>query len=291
MRDREPTIRSRELGEGLRRAMEQAGLDQKGAAEKLGWSQSRVSRLLSGKRGGTEVDVSAFLAVVELTGAERDRLLGICREQNVPGWLQQHGTRLPQQLRTLIDHENKAVTIDDFQATVVPGLLQTTDYARALIREVGLIPADEIEDRVAARLGRQSLFGRERPARFTFFIHEFVLRLPVGGPAVMLEQLQHLLRKATRPYLTLQVVPAALGGHAAAAGSFTLLEFAEFRPVAYLESETASLFLEGSEEIAAYRRILALLAETALGERQSTELIATLASDLYADREDHHDRA
>jgi predicted XRE-type DNA-binding protein len=84
MRDREPTIRTRELGEGLRRAMERAGLDQKGAAEKLGWSQSRVSRLLSGKRGGTEV-----------TGAERDRLLGMCREQNTPGWLQQHGTRLP----------------------------------------------------------------------------------------------------------------------------------------------------------------------------------------------------
>ncbi len=290
MRDREPTIRSRELGEGLHRAMEQAGLDQKGAAQKLGWSQSRVSRLLSGKRGGTEVDVSAFLAVVQVTGAERDRLLGICREQNIPGWLQQHGTRLPQQLRTLIDHENKALTIDDFQATVVPGLLQTTDYARALIREIGMIPAGEIEDRVAARLGRQSLFGRERPARFTFFIHEFALRLPVGGPAVMVEQLQHLLRKAARPYLTLRVVPAALGGYAAATGSFTLMEFAEFRPVAYLESETTSLFLEMTEEIAAYRRILGLLAGTALGERESTELIATLASELYADREDHHDR-
>ena len=290
MRDREPTIRTRELGEGLRQAMDQAGLDQKGAAQKLGWSQSRVSRLLSGKRGGTEVDVSAFLAIVQVTGAERERLLGICREQNIPGWLQQHGTRLPQQLRTLIDHENKALTIDEFEPTLVPGLLQTTDYARALIREIGMTPANEIEDRVAARLGRQSLFGREHPARFTFFIHEFVLHLPVGGPAVMLEQLQHLLRKATRPYLTLRVVPAALGGHAAAAGAFRLMEFAEFRPVAYLESQTASLFLEKPEEIAAYRRILGLLAETALGERESTKLIATLATELYADREDHHDR-
>lgn len=290
MRDREPTIRSRELGEGLHRAMQQAGLDQKGAAQKLGWSQSRVSRLLSGKRGGTEVDVSAFLAVVEVTGAERDRLLGICREQNIPGWLQQHGTRLPQQLRTLIDHENKAVTIDAFEPTVVPGLLQTTDYARALIREVGTTPADEIEDRVAARLGRQSLFGRERPARFTFFIHEFVLRLPVGGPAVMFEQLEHLLRRATRPYLTLRVVPAALGGYAAAAGSFRLMEFAEFRPVVYLESQTTSLFLEKPEEIAAYRSILGLLAGTALSEGESVELIATVATELYADREDYDDR-
>jgi transcriptional regulator with XRE-family HTH domain len=290
MRDREPTIRSRELGEGLHRAMRQAGLDQKDTAQKLGWSQSRVSRLLSGKRGGTEVDVSAFLAVVQVTGAERDRLLGICREQNIPGWLQQHGTRLPQQLRTLIDHENKALTIDAFEPTLVPGLLQTTDYARALIREAGTIPAGEIEDRVAARLGRQSLFGRERPARFTFFIHEFVLRLSVGGPAVMFEQLEHLLRKATRPYLTLRVVPAALGGHAAINGAFRLMEFAEFRPVAYLESETSSLFLEKPEEIAAYRRILGLLAQTALSEGQSAELIATLATGLYADREDYDDR-
>ena len=290
MRDREPTIRSRELGEGLHRAMRQAGLDQKDTAQKLGWSQSRVSRLLSGKRGGTEVDVSAFLAVVEVTGAERDRLLGICREQNIPGWLQQHGTRLPQQLRTVIDHENKAVTIDAFEPTLVPGLLQTTDYARALIRQAGTIPAGEIEDRVAARLGRQSLFGRERTARFTFFIHEFVLRLPVGGPAVMFEQLEHLLRRATRPYLTLRVVPAALGGHAAINGSFILMEFAEFRPVVYLESETSSLFLEKSEEIAAYRRILGLLAQTALSEGQSAELIATLATGLYADREDHDHR-
>ncbi|MBV9161775.1 MAG: helix-turn-helix domain-containing protein [Pseudonocardiales bacterium] len=290
MRDREPTIRSRELGEGLRRAMERAGLDQKGAAQKLGWSQSRVSRLLSGKRGGTEVDVSAFLAVVQVTGAERDRLLGICREQNTPGWLQQHGTRLPQQLRTLIDHENKAVSIDVFEPTLVPGLLQTTDYARAQTREGGMIPAEEIEDRVAARLGRQGLFGRERPARFGFFIHEFVLRLPVGGPAVMREQLAHLVRKATRPYLSLRVVPAALGGYAAVAGSFTLMEFAEFRPVVYLEAETTTLFLEKPEEIAAYRRILGSLARTALGERESTELIATLATELYADREDHDDR-
>jgi len=106
MRDREPTIRSRELGEGLRRAMERAGLDQKGMASLLDWSQSRVSRLLSGKRGGTEVDVSAFLAVTQVTGPERDRLLRICREQNTPGWLQQHGSRLPKQLLTLIDHEN-----------------------------------------------------------------------------------------------------------------------------------------------------------------------------------------
>ena len=192
---------------------------------------------------------------------------------------------------TLIDHENIAVAINDFEQTMVPGLLQTGDYARALISEAGTVPADEIDDRVAARLARQSLFSRDHPARFTFYLHEFVLRLPIGGPAVMADQLQQLERISLRPYLTLRVMPAALGGHAAINGSFRLMEFAEFKPVAYLESETSCLFLEKPVEITAYQGILGALAETALGEGESRELIATLATELSADREDHDDRA
>ncbi|MDQ3989779.1 MAG: DUF5753 domain-containing protein [Actinomycetota bacterium] len=249
-------------------------------------SPSWVSRLVSGKRNVTAVQVSAFLAVCRAPSAERDRLLELCEDQHTPGWLQQHGSRLPLQLVTLIDHENIAVTISEFESTVVPGLLQTGDYTSALIREAGTLPAEEIDDRVAARLARQSLFSRDRPARFTFYLHEFVLRLPVGGPAVMADQLDLLERMSRRPYLTLRVVPAALGGHAAINGSFRLMEFAEFKPVAYLESETSSVFLEKPVEIAAYRDILTLLAETALGEGESRKLIATLATELYADREE-----
>ncbi|HKR52454.1 MAG TPA: helix-turn-helix transcriptional regulator [Pseudonocardiaceae bacterium] len=291
MRDREPTIRSRELGEGLRRAMERAGLNGKQAAHLLGWSPSWVSRLLSGKRGGSEVDIAAFLGVCRVKSSERDRLLALCQEHHTPGWLQQHGSRLPKQLVTLIDHENKAVTIDDFQAIVVPGLLQTGAYARELISRSGNVPAGEVDERVAARLARQSLFNRDRGTRFTFYVHEFVLRTPVGGPVVMSDQLHHLLRMSVRSFITLRVVPVSLGAHAAMAGSFKLMEFAEFRPVTYLESTTSSLFLERPEETAAYRSILGALAETALGEQESRELIATVATELYADREDDDDRA
>jgi transcriptional regulator with XRE-family HTH domain len=291
MPHREPTIRSRELGDGLRQAMEQAGLNGKQAARLLGWSPSFVSLLLSGKRGASEVDIAAFLGVCRVKGPERDRLLALCREQDNPGWLQQHGSRLPKQLVTYIDHENKAVSISDFQAMIMPGILQTGEYARALLRRSGTVPGSEIEDRVAARLARQSLFSRDRPPRFVFFVHEFVLRLPVGGPLVMYDQLHHLLRVSTRSYLALRVVPAALGGHAGSAGSFTLMEFAEFKPVAYLESETSSLFLERPEEITAYRSVLGALANTALGEEESRELIATVATGLFADREDHDDHA
>jgi transcriptional regulator with XRE-family HTH domain len=290
MPHREPTIRSRELGDGLRQAMEGAGLTGKQAARTLGVSPSFVSMLLSGKRGTSELDIAAFLGACGVKGPERDRLLALCREQDTPGWYQQHGSRLPKQLVTLIDHENKAVAISDFQPMVVPGLLQTAEYARALIRETGNAPPGEVDDRVAARLARQSLFSRDRPAAFAFYLHEFALRLPVGGLAVMVEQLHHLLRMSRRSYLMLRVVPAALGGHAGIAGPFKLMEFAEFKPVVYLDSETACLFLEKPEEIAAYRRILAALAETALGEGKSRELIAALATELCADREEHDDR-
>ncbi len=291
MQDREPTVRSRELGEGLRRAMPHAGLTGTQVAKLLNLSPSWVSRLISGKRKVTAVQVSAFLAVCQAPNAERERLLELCEDQHTPGWFQQHGSRLPLQLVTLIDHESKAVTISGFEPMLVPGLLQTGDYACALLKEAGRVSADGIDDRGAARLARQSLFSRECPAKFTFYLHEFVLRLPVGGPAVMADQLDHLERMSLRSYLTLRVVPAALGAHAATAGSFILMEFAQFKPVAYLESEPSNVLLDKPVEIAAYQSILATLAETALGERESRELIATLGTELYPDREDHDDRA
>ncbi len=266
--------------------MRRAGVSGSEIGRKLGWSQSRVSRILTGKRGGTEMEVVSILAICEVKGDERERLIRLARDQATPGWLQQHGDRLPKQLRTLIDHEDKAVSIGQFQPVVVPGLLQTGDYARELMTETGNAPADEIEDRVAARLARQSLISRRPPVQFDFFVHEFVLRLPIGGRAVMSDQLHHLLRLSVRPQVAIRVVPAAVGGHPAIAGQFEFMEFAEFKPVVYLDTETSCLFLEEPVEIAAYRRVLRGLANRALDEGQSRELIASLATELYPSGED-----
>lgn len=148
------------------------------------------------------------------------------------------------------------------------------------------VPSEE----VAARLARQNLFSRDRPARFTFYLHESALRTPVGGRAVMREQLHHLMRMSTRGYLTLRVVPFSRGAHAAMTGAFRVMEFAEYKPVVYLESETSCLFLEKPEEIIAYRNILGALAEAALGEGQSREFVASVATQFYGNREDHDDR-
>jgi transcriptional regulator with XRE-family HTH domain len=249
MHDREPTIRSRELGDGLRKAMEYAGFTASGMARELGWSPSRVSRLLSGRRGGSGFDVAAFLAVCGVRGREHARLMALTVDHERPGWHQQHGSTLPKQVRTLIDHEKNSTAISDFQAIVVPGLLQTGDYARAVMKRSANFPAEEIEDRIEARLARHSLISRDRPPRFTFYVHEFVLRTPVGGTEVMSDQLHSLIRISVRPYITLRVVPVELGAHAAMASSFTLLDVRDFKPIVYLESATSSLFLETPIEV------------------------------------------
>jgi transcriptional regulator with XRE-family HTH domain len=282
MKDREPTIRSRELGEALRHAMKEAGFTASQMARQLDWSPSRVSRLFSGKRGGSSLDVSAFLGVCGVRGPEKERLLNLALDQHRPGFLQPH---LPTQLRTLINHENKAVAIREFQFNLIPGVLQTDAYIRALHLEAGLIPEEEIDDRVRAKLGRQNLLSRS-DLSFTFYVHEFALRLPIGGSVVMSEQLHKLLRMSVRPNLTLRVVPASVGGHAAIAGSFRLMEFKAIPPIVYLDSETSGLFLELPIEIRAYKNILTALDTTALPEGQSREFITRVAVELYAEDPD-----
>jgi hypothetical protein len=281
------TIRGRELGEALRLAMERAELNGRRTAQLLGWAESKVSRLLSGQIKLPESDVSAILAILHVKGKERDRLLNLAREQHMPGWLQQHGSNLPEQLKTLVDHESKATSITDFEGQQVPGLLQTGDYARALLERAATIPPSEIQGRVATRLARRNLFSRPRRPRCTFYLHEFVLRLPVGDREVMSEQLHELLRMGVRSYITVRIIPAAFGAHAAMVGACRLMEFDEFKPVAYVEEQTAGHFLEEPNEIAAYRRTFALLAECALDEGQSRDLIARLAVELYGDGETH----
>ncbi|RZS32449.1 hypothetical protein EV193_11283 [Herbihabitans rhizosphaerae] len=293
MEDREPTIRSRALGEGLREAMNSAGYNASEMARQLDWSHSKVSRLLAGTRGGSSNDVSAWLATCRVIGPERVRLMKLCTDQNRPGLLQTHGSRLPLQLRELMDYENKSSAIGEYEASMVSGLLQTGDYARAVISRNVNVPAEEVDDRVYARLARQGLLSKPQPPRLTFFLHEPVLKTPVGSLATMSDQLHHLLRLSVRRNLTLRVVPTAMGAHAAMTGSFRLMDVSNFKKIVYLESETSSLFLEKPIEIGAYANILAALDRSALPEGQSKELIASIATELYADREDHdeHDRA
>jgi hypothetical protein len=280
MKDREPTVRSRELGEGLRRAMEYAGYNGTQIADELGWSQGRVSRLLAGKRGGTGYDVSAFLAVCGVKGEQRDRLMALASDHHRPGWFLRHGPVVPKQVQTLIDHETRATTVNDFQTTLVHSLLHTPDYARETMSRSANVPRDEIADRIQARLARQELISRPRAPIFTFYLHENALRIPIGGPAIMADQLHHLLRVSARANVTIRVVPAQAGAHAGMSGPFTLMEVPDFKPIVYLDSEITSLFLECPAEIEVYRNILDVLDGVALDERNTRGLVAEVAGEF-----------
>jgi transcriptional regulator with XRE-family HTH domain len=277
MRDREPTVRSHELGRRLRHAMEYAGYNGTQIADELGWSQGRVSRLLAGKRGGSGYDVSAFLAACGIKGAEHDRLMDLSSEHVRRDWFMHHDPALPKEVQPFVDLETKALFISEFQTTQIPHLLQTSEYAHATISRSANIPQEKITDRVYARLARQELLNRPRAPSCAFFLHENAIRAPIGGPAVMSDQLHYLLRIAVRPNITLRIVPAHLGAHAGMAGPFTLLEIRDFKPIIYLQNETSSLFLELRPEVNAYRNILTSLDKQALDEALSRQLLGTIA--------------
>jgi Domain of unknown function (DUF5753)/Helix-turn-helix domain len=264
------------LGEGLRKAVQTAKLNGRELAGMLGWDPAKLSDLLNGKGGVTELEVAHLLGVCRTPVAERDHLLALYREANAKGWWQQHGSRLPIQLRTLIDHENAATEIVGWHMNLLPGLLQTSEYIRAVILANPMVPRAELDGRIKAKLARHEVFNGHR--QFTFFIHEQALRLPVGGPEVMTDQLHHLLRMSVRPYISLRVMPIAVGAHAGLAGSFTLMKFKGIEPVVFVETENSSLFVEDKAPVTGYRTVLGSLDSTSLDEEQSRRLITEVAT-------------
>lgn len=176
MDDDEPTVRSHELGLAVHHAMRAAGLNQTDLARKLKWVPSRVSRMLSGKRRVSLVDMSAVLAVLDIAGPKRQELLRLAADAAQPGWWQEYGDRLPPVLHTLHENEERASAIHNFENAIVPGLLQTPTYMRAVMEALPTIPEGEIDDRVEARTLRQRIFDRSRhPARFRFIIDEYAI--------------------------------------------------------------------------------------------------------------------
>ncbi|MGH3762091.1 helix-turn-helix domain-containing protein [Actinophytocola sp.] len=284
MYDHEPTVRSRELGLALLRAIGTAGLNQSDLANLLAWSPSKVSRMISGKRCASPEDVSAVLAVGRIVGPKRQELLEMARHATERGWWQDFGDRLPPELRTLSDHEDSALAITSFDTLYIPGLLQTPDYAKALFNANPMIPEAEINDRVLARQQRQRIFDRQYPAHFKFFIDEYAIRRTGAGREIMSDQVHYLLRMSVRPYVEVRVVPEQVGFHAGQQ-AFKLMEFTEINPVLHIENLTSVLFLERTDTIDSYRRNIAVLGKVALDEDRSRSWLADVATELG---EEHH---
>ena len=272
MNVRESSALSRELGAELRKARERAGYISYQLANRLGWSATKVSRMETGLQPPSEIDTAIYLAYCKADPEQIKRLQALSREVGQEWHLQAHGTGLPDELRTLVMLETTADLITDFEITRIPGLLQTEEYARALL--TAALPPGDIEPRVQARLDRQALMRRENTA-ITFFIHEFALRLPVDGSRVMHEQCLHLLFEVHR----IRVVPIEIGAHAGMSGAFRIMQMLGHNPVAYVENRTNSLFLEEPCDVADYQDMAAKLAHVALDEGQSREVIARIASE------------
>jgi transcriptional regulator with XRE-family HTH domain len=273
---RTPTGRRRRLGAELRRLREEAELTIDRVAEALECSQSKISRIETGQVSATPRDVRDMLALYRVAEADREAIVQIAREARQRGWWQKF-VDVPDGVPAYVGLEAAATSIDVYMSLIVPALLQTADYARAVIGAVRPdLPAAEIDRRVELRLHRQALLDQERPPALRVLLDDTVLRRPVGGPAVMAAQRRRLLEDADRPAVTLRVLLAEAGAHAGMDGPFTIFGFpaAAERDVVALDSAADALYLENPEDLRRYRRVFELLLPVALSPEASAALIA-----------------
>lgn len=274
-----PTVRRRRLGAELRRYRELAGLTIDAVAEQLDCSASKISRLETGQTGSNPRDVRDMLALYRVGDAEMEELLTVARETRQRGWWQPYGSILT---GAFVGFEAAANRIRSYEAQCVPGLLQTFDYARSMIAAVHTgRPRQEVDDRVHVRLGRQVLLTQDDPVEFWCVLDEAALRRPVGGREVMRCQLEHLVRQAALPNVTLQVLPMAAGEHPGMEGSFVMMSFPDAgdADTVYVTIATGGVFQEKPDDVSRYEIIFDRLQEMALSSAESAEFIATMAKE------------
>ena len=275
MTTRTPTGRRRRLGAELRRLREAAGLTIDKVAEELECSPSKVSRIETGQVSATPRDVRDMLGLYRVDDDRLEAMVQVAREARQRGWWQKF-VDVPDGVPAYVGLEAAATSMDVYMALLVPALLQTPDYARAVIAAVRPdLPPSEIDRRVELRLRRQALLDQERPPRMRVLLDDTVLARPVGGPAVMAAQRRRLLADADRPAVTIQVLEVGAGAHAGMDGPFTIFGFpapAE-RDVVALDSAADALYLEGPEDVARYRRVFELLLPVARSPEDSAAII------------------
>jgi transcriptional regulator with XRE-family HTH domain len=282
-----PTLLKMLVGVQLAGFREDAGLSQDQAARQAGFSAAKLSRIESGKsrRPPTEADVQKLLGLYGTDPYEASTLIKLLRRAGEPGWWQRYDKRLmPEWFDRLVGLQEAAATIRTFEIQYVPGLLQTSAYARAVV-ERGLpnAPAGEIERRVELRTRRTQLLSRRDAPQVWAVIDESVLLRVLGSAEVMREQLEHLARTAALPHVTLQIVPLNVTNASAPAIPVTYLRFAgaDLPDVVYLEHIRSANFLEDRDETEEYRVALDRLADEALTPRESVEMLRRTVEERY----------
>lgn len=275
---RSPTLRRRELGARLRELRLARGLTVEQVSELLLCSPSKVSRMETGHRGATLRDVRDLCQIYGLTDTSQvEYLMGLVREAKQQAWWQSYDL----DYATYVGLEQAATTLCYYQSTIVPGLLQTVGYARAM--HEGSMPAEFTPERtdklIEVRMRRQQVLTRDPPLQLRVVLDEAVLHRVVGGPGVMADQLRHFNTIAKRPNVTLQVIPFSIGAHPAMENMFNIIEFGDVAPsVVYVEGLMGWLFLERENDVRRYARVFKYLCEVALDPKDTIELISEVGT-------------
>jgi transcriptional regulator with XRE-family HTH domain len=253
-----PTARRIMLGARLRRLREAAEISRAEAGFAIRSSESKISRLELGRVSFKPRDVTDLLSMYGVTDPEkREAFLDMAKRSNEPGWWHRYTDLVADWFQDYLGLEESASRIQTWEQQFVPGLLQTEDYAKAIISH-GWSPmaAQSVQRQVALRMRRQALLGRPDPPKLWAVIDESVLHRPVGGTRVMLDEVEHLIELTKRPNITLQVVPYQFSGYAAE-GSFTSLRFAEpeLPDVVYIEHLSGALYLDKRSDTELYGRV------------------------------------
>jgi transcriptional regulator with XRE-family HTH domain len=259
------------------------GLSREEVARQLEWSTSTLFRIETGRSRPQPGNVRTLLELYGVTGAERDGLIQLTREARQPGWWHSFRDVLPNPYEVYIGLEAGAASIRNFEPVVVPGLLQTADYAREIFRNGPIeLDPEEVERLLEVRVARQQVLGREDRPRLWAVIDEAVIHRVVGGVSVMRGQLRHLAECARQGKTTIQVVPYRAGAHAGAIGAFVVLDFPQVTDpaVVYVETLAGDIYLEEGSDVARYTIAFDRLVAAALHPDDSMQMIERLARTL-----------
>jgi transcriptional regulator with XRE-family HTH domain len=279
-----PTVLRMMLGAQLRRLRESRQVSREEAGYAIRASHSKISRLELGRSPFKQRDVADLLTLYGITDErERETLLELARRANAPGWWHQYSDLLPSWFEVYVGLEEAASTIRTYEVQFVHGLLQTEDYARAVIRlRHGKGPESDVERRVSLRMRRQRLLTQADGPRLWSIVDEAALRRPLGGRDVQRGQLEHLIQIAALPHVTLQILPFHAGGHAAAGGPFTILRFAEpdLPDVVYLEQLSSALYLDKQDDVDDYTAVINDLSVQAELARATPDLLKAILEQI-----------
>jgi len=277
------------LGAQLRKLREAKGVSREEAGWEIRASESKISRMELGRVGFKERDVADLLTLYGVDDLdERTALLALARQANSPGWWHRYSDVLPSWFQSYLGLEAAASLIRTYEIQFVPGLLQTAEYARAVvILGHHLAPPEEVERRVGLRMARQPMLNRPDGPQLWAVVDEAALRRPIGGYKVMRAQLESLIDATRLPDVRLQVIPFHAGGHAAAGGAFTILRFPEedLPDVVYVEQLTSSLYLDKREDVDHYAAAMERLCLKAEPPSQTAEILDSILRELDAREE------